>query len=353
MDLSYDDSKRRRTTLASPNLVDLPLTAIANYLPSTNRIILAISLTPSSSFSAVCWNNAKLSTASKAVLASKECWGLDFAEISEYAGDPSDEDLRALLLSIDAKNTLKTLNIGRCYKIVGHGLEPLRESTVLQCLSLPYRQVNGVENALSIDIVIPIIVSMINASTNPLDRLDLLRNLPKDWLYGQPRNESPLCEVLTNISQMLLGDEITCIRCEEPCDQVCFTCFEISCNICNYHSDFPRLPCGNCEKTFCDHCEKDMAECSNCESFYCPVCAQLDDVDAALGCSNNDCDNHLVEIDKLCFGCILEGHNEVNVAGFIPCRRCVAMHFPKLTARNRAQQAEIAQLRQQIDQLQL
>ena len=84
------------------------------------------------------------------------------------------------------------------------------------------------------------------------------------------------------------------------------------------------------------------------------MCAQLDDVDAALGCSNNDCDNHLVEIDKLCFGCILEGRNEVNVAGFIPCGRCVAMHFPKLTARNRAQQAEIAQLRQQIDdQLQL
>ena len=195
---------------------------------------------------------------------------------------------------------------------------------------------------------------MINAGTNPLDRLDLLRNLPKEWLYGQPRNESPLREVLTNINQMLLVDNITtCTRCEEPCDQVCFTCFEISCNICNNHSDFPRLPCGNCEKTFCDHCEKDMAECSNCQSNYCSVCAQLDDVDAALECSYNNCDNHLVEIGKMCFGCILEGHNAPDIAGFIPCGRCVAMHHPKIIARHQAQLAEIAQLRQQIDQLQL
>ena len=114
---SFDSRKRRRTTLISPNLVDLPLTAIADYLPSTNRLLLAISLT-APSFCDVDWADAKLSTASKAVLASKEYWELDFVEISKCAGYKSeygheseyylahimsDDGLRGLLWSIDAK----------------------------------------------------------------------------------------------------------------------------------------------------------------------------------------------------------------------------------------------------------
>ena len=104
----------------APNLVDLPLTAIADYLPSTNRLLLAVALT-APSFNEVSWNDAKLSTASKAVLASEEYWELDFTEIrkqggykSKYYANISDDVLRALLLSINAKNTLKTLHIGRC-----------------------------------------------------------------------------------------------------------------------------------------------------------------------------------------------------------------------------------------------
>ena len=258
---------------------------------------------------------------------------------SNLADKLSDEDLRALLLIIDAKNTLKTLRIGGCTQIVGHGLEPLRESTVLQCLSLP-RLGNGVENALSIDIVIPIVVNIIKG---PLDRLNelwwwierVLKNLPDGWLREQSQIEtSPLCEALTNISQMLHGEENALCSCGNP---------------------FIRASsCNNCGDTFCDNCEEDMAECRGCQSFYCSVCAQLDDIDAALECPNDGCDNKLLDIGKFCFGCILEGRNDaVNDAGFCPCGRCVAMHFPKVFVRQQTQQAEIAQLRQQIDQLQL
>jgi len=344
MDLSYDSSKRRRTTLVSPNLVDLPLTAIADYLPSTNRLLLAVALT-ASSLKDIGWNNAKLSTASKAVLASKEYWELDFAEIHEFAGDPSDEDLRALLLSIDAKNTLKTLRLEGCTQIVGHGLEPLRESTVLQCLSLPYRRVNGVESmhALSIDIVVPIVVSMINAGTNPLDRLDLLRNLSRGWLREQSRNESPLRGVLTNINQLLLNENVVC-SCGNPFIRACFTCFERTCSVNQPCDDRPYCDlCDNCGITLCESwdqycCGSDSIQCFVCESQFCSACAQLDTVDAACGCKYHGS-------EPTCFGCTLTRHE--------PCGDCLVLRLPQIIARNQAQLAEITQLHQQIDQLQM
>ena len=334
-DFDNSSNRGRKTLMMSPNLVDLPLTAVADYLTSTNRLLLAVALTtPSSSSGAVGWNNVKLSTASKAVLASKECWELDLAE-TNLVDMLSDDDLRTLLLSIDAKNTLKTLQIGGCTQIVGHGLEPLRGSTVLERLSLPDRLSNGVDNALSIDIVIPIIVSIINAGTNPLDRLDLLRNLSRGWLREQSRNETPIREVLTNINQLLLNENGVC-SCGNPFIRACFTCFERTCSVDQPCDDRPYCYlCDNCGITLCESCD-DSAGCNGgCQSNYCSVCAQLDDVDAALECEKDNC-------YPCCFAC---------ASSFAyHCEKCVQMHYPKVIARQRA---EIAQLRQQIDQLQL
>ena len=269
---SFDSSKRRRTTLASPNLVDLPLTAIADYLPSTNRILLAIALTASSSFSATGWNNAKLSTASKAVLASKECWELDFAEISEYAGDPSDEDLRALLLIIDAKNTLKTLRIGGCTQIVGHGLEPLRGSTILERLVL-----HG--NAKFAEPIVYSIINAIYSSDKVLDRLELLHDLQSYIREARDDTSSPFHEICTNIQQTLLANGL-CEYCTKPFAQ-CSTCPKQGCTNCG--NDFPPTSCNYCGETFCDDCD-DSAECNGRRSVFCSACAQLDTVDDARYC---------------------------------------------------------------------
>ena len=150
------------------------------------------------------WNNAKLSTASKAALASKEYWELDFAEIGKcggykskyYRANISDDELRALLLSINAKNTLKTLHIGRCYKIVGHGLEPLRGSTVLERLVL-----HG--NAKFAEPIVYSIINAIYSSDKVLDRLELLHDL--QWYIREARDDtsSPFHEICTNIQQTL------------------------------------------------------------------------------------------------------------------------------------------------------
>jgi len=335
MDLSFDDSKRRRTTLASPNLVDLPLTSIADYLPSTNRLLLAVALT-ASSLKDIGWNNAKLSTASKAVLASKEYWELDFAEIREFAGDPSDEDLRTLLLNIDAKNTLRTLRMEGCTRIVGRGLEPLRGSTVLQQLSLPHRFSNGVENALSIDIVIPIVFSMVNGRDNPLDHVQLLETLGDHSNKSEKaRTDQALRSELAKVDELLSS--------EGSDYRICSMCYSLVTFIDR---------CENCNLQFCEYCnghyasEEEFAICDTCNSRYCSVCAQLDDVDSAMGCDRWDryCSSCCCE-RKHCFGCI-EG--QLN-----PCGECFVLHRQRIIARHQAQLAEIAQLRQQIDQLQM
>ena len=318
--------------MAPLSLSDLPLTAVADYLPSTNRLLLAISLAPSSSFSEVGWSNAKLSTASKAVLASKEYWELDFAEISKCAGykskyyraNISDEDLRALLLSIDAKNTLKTLRLEGCTQIVGHSLEPLRGSIVLERLVL-----RG--NATFAEpIVYSSIINAIYSSDKVLDRLELLHDFQSYVREARDDTVSPFHDICTNIQQTLLANGLC--NCTKPFAQ-CSTCLKQGCTDCG--NDFPPTSCNNCGETFCDDCDYSH-ECKGCQSVFCSACAQLDTVDDARCCRYCS--------DYHCFGCI-EGQDS-------PCGECFVLHLPKSIARHQAQ-AEIARLRQQINQLQM
>ena len=119
-------------------LANEQLAIVASYLPSTSHASFAVAMsTPSSSgeLSGVFGDD------------------LDFTNIPEL----SDDVLSGVLVCIDAKNSLKTLSLGGCSQIVGHGLEPLRESTVLERLDLP-----RFGNGLSIDIIIPLIASMRN-----------------------------------------------------------------------------------------------------------------------------------------------------------------------------------------------
>ena len=123
---SAPDSKRRRTsdTIQLITITQLPLSAIADYLPTTSRGIFAVALSPADSFT-----TDDITDASKVlVLSNQSDWEkLDF---SDYP-DLTDNDLHQLLVLICAKNTLKILDINCCPKIIGHGLEPLRGSTVL------------------------------------------------------------------------------------------------------------------------------------------------------------------------------------------------------------------------------
>ena len=137
-------NKRRRhsvcTTSHFPQLLtDLPgslLPNVASFLPSISCISFAMSMVT---------NKQPLdgtpSTISIAIAnASSEKWeSLDFKDIQEgvYGGrNLTDDDIRWVLLCIDAQNKTKSLKFTNCNGITGSGLEPIRESVVLERIDL-------------------------------------------------------------------------------------------------------------------------------------------------------------------------------------------------------------------------
>jgi len=121
------------------NITDLPvgvLTNVASFLPNPSRALFAVSLTaPSSS-----WQNSRgdkqLSEMSQAIMIPSSQWKiLDFEEVeTSLAKKLNDDDLFAVLSCI--KQTVKRLKLTGCINIIGSGLTPLRESTVLRLLDL-------------------------------------------------------------------------------------------------------------------------------------------------------------------------------------------------------------------------
>ena len=230
------DNKRRRT--ASPidddgsalsiyTLHRENLRAIADYLPQTSRALFAVALT---SISEAFVHGQQPNEASKAVIASaNEGWEtLDFADVGDLAARLNDNDVHALLFVIDAKNKLKKLWLTGCNNIVGHGLEPLRQSVVLEHISTPL----------------------------PLDRMS------------------------TAVVTSILVDKRKCLIhcCDQPASMVCFQCLKGSCQDCNNDYE-PILSCSHCNLTFCE-CHMG-AECDSCNTFYCQDCTGNDEVGSA------------------------------------------------------------------------
>ncbi|KAL9181033.1 hypothetical protein ACHAXT_009838 [Thalassiosira profunda] len=93
------------------------------------------------------------------VLASGSEWStLDFGEVeASLACKISDQDLCRMLTTIDAVNNLKTLKLTGCTSVRGGGLAPLTGSTSLEVIDL----VAGRRHALSSDVVVPIICSIV------------------------------------------------------------------------------------------------------------------------------------------------------------------------------------------------
>ena len=189
-------SKRRKTSSPNNNdctlcLANMPhdhLTAIADYLPKSSRALFAVALTaPSKSFRLSNWKS-KLSEASKAIISStisgpfipvtdgigwedvrlkdyysKDDWEkLDFLDIKELANKLNDDDIGAVLVCIDATNNLKSLSL-EVVDIFGHGLEPLRESKVLEEIAFKMDT-----KQLSKSAVLPILESIIDTEGSSL-----------------------------------------------------------------------------------------------------------------------------------------------------------------------------------------
>jgi len=122
--------------------------------------------------------------------ASSEKWeSLDFKDVQEGiygAGSSSrsltDDDIRWVLLCIDAQNQTKSLKFTNCLGIMGSGLEPIRESVVLERIDISLVDdhedlyYNNSRASISAPVVLPILESILNTENNSLNMYNYQRS---------------------------------------------------------------------------------------------------------------------------------------------------------------------------------
>ena len=235
-------------------------------------------------------------------------------------------------------------------KFVGHGLEPLRGSVVLEEFDASniYFQTWGNRNqpSLSEAAVVPILESIIDSDGNNLRNV----SLPSKWCTEKSRNVPPLSEFYTKFNALMLSKEIKCVECSKLCEgnneNTCQVCCKRICEDCdNDHEDewgesdpFIRS-CDNCSKNLCESCGEHRV-CIGCDSVYCSLCANNDGVDAATYCESESCEN-----GSLCNGCrVPEEHDD--------CWGCKMLLYPKLFEENERFAGENGRLAEENAQLQ-
>ena len=255
-------------------LADLPhetLAKAAAYLPRPSASLFAAALTaPSSSWQSCNWAR-RPSPASEAITSAfslkEACKILDLADVDKHlAKKLSDGDLGALLACIDAKNHVKRLKLTGCWSVVGHGLEPLRGSTVLEQLDLSMvreheKPTVGPELSVCEQAVLPILRSVVDTPGNALRQLQL----PENWTDSTHINGA--LRAFLGRYKMLL--ESRPFNCAGP-DVMCVGCTDGSPWV-DGDTGLQGFTCYNCLRNFCAQCHEGSA-CGVCRKFYCAEC---------------------------------------------------------------------------------
>jgi len=263
---------------------------------------------------------------------------LDFEDIGDLAGRISDDDIVALLVCIDAKNNLKELQLTGCKNLIGYGLAPLRETSVLEHISLELPM-----ECLSLVVFTSILDSIIDTDGNSLREIKVSK-------IKLAKSNPPVGKFLRKFHKILLiGDK--CDHCQfcsneedrehvdddfevKTADMICFECFWCTCEDCNYDADEGRIKeCNNCGLTLCD--DHGGSTCYSCSDFHCSACADIVIVGAAKSC--DDCYSRY----SICTDCI----------DAINCERCLGLHCPTVVARSKKQEEEIDKLKGKNKQL--
>ena len=137
---------------------DFPDFLVASFLSQESRFLLAVAVTaPSTSWR--CGGGSRPKPSAKILVGASLCpdfvcdgaqrlgdeWkSFDFGNLqlatgkryAPFGGSLDNDDLRAVLLCIDAANNVESLKLTRCYNITGRGLEPLRGSKTLERIDL-------------------------------------------------------------------------------------------------------------------------------------------------------------------------------------------------------------------------
>ena len=310
---TIDGNKRPRIDGDSLHINDLPigfLVEVSTYLSKPSRAILAIALSASS----LSWkkevDGEKLPTISKAIIAASDWNTLDFVDIEDsLAYKLKDNDLRAVLTSINARQILKSLTLTNCINIIGHGLETLRESNVLQLLDLSlvgkhdcpgkvhydekgYPIRDQQRNLMSYDVVLPIIESIIASARCALK----YTIFPDMWHWHRGERATLFEDFARRYNERFERARLSCAKCsnsnvlstsldnvypwmDNRLNQynVCYDCLKPICKNCIDDEWFVKLRfCNACQKHFCLDCVK-VYECEQCTEGVCKGCMQTCD----------------------------------------------------------------------------
>lgn len=289
------------------DISDEVLAAVAKFLPKPSQALFAMAMTaPSPSWRESDWNRPPSTTSREIVLHPTEniqeqgqeqehgggILHLEFAEIeSSLAERLTDDDIGGMLVCIDGVNRLKSLKLTGCVSITGHGLKPLRGSTVIEQIDLSLVGKHECPNILtdpliSESAVLPILDSIIEIEGNSLKQLQLpkkFRSNPSQLLddfierYGNEHLEQfgdmcSKCNVddwgrLDNLGTSWVQDDRESLH----YGLQNYTCYECTGHFC---IESCILRCNSCEKDFCTDCIE-VAECANCPAKLCEGCGEL------------------------------------------------------------------------------
>ena len=319
------------------SLPDLPIGAlshVSSYLTLPSRALLAVALK-------IYRDNTDYSSA---ILGDQ--WDvLDFGDIEkELAAKLTDDDVRNILLSIDAINNLKTLRLTNLFDITGAGLEPLRRSTKIEKIDLSL--VGDHESCdlspappISCTDVLPILDSIIDIGGESSLKLLIF---PKEWRKERNTN-SEFHAFLDRYDDFLCNRAVACLKCHRNLveeytliafesneygtqSMTCYDCMKHYCHDCSEEDEGENVfcmsdVCWTCNRRYCSHCSREW-NCNCCDEWFCveckdtKQCAQCDKSVCLRCISNRGCRNNCCEGKIWCISCVQYGD------ALVPCDNC-------------------------------
>ena len=286
VDMATRSSKRIKIANTRPcyisGLPDSALVHVARYLAAPSRILFAIAI-----------SRGKLHQCNA---------NLDFSEIDKsLASRLTDDHIKTILVYINAKHKLKKLNLNGCINITGVGLEPLRDSVVLEVIDLslvgqyecpnirPVPQISEME-------VISILNSVVKADGSSLRYL----LLPKKF---RSNPSSTLNSFFAEYNELLESRDAKCSARDgnNVCNQSIVTTGRVATKwimtsrtkkYIEYYGT-QSFTCSKCTNNICDHCNDPrdgnhsfIEHCQTCERDYCLDCSGML---MCVGCNNYEC----------------------------------------------------------------
>ncbi|KAL7538368.1 hypothetical protein ACHAXR_008511 [Thalassiosira sp. AJA248-18] len=414
--ISHGREKRRRTASASASINDLTddnFGAIADFLPKTSRALLAVALTAPASSWRERGQQGEPNDASRAIISSvkpsapslslidglyketeeliwkgqprprlRGCYHwyestfkdgieqqigeyyegqweiLDFVDVEKsLASRLTDNDIWAILVCIDANDNLERLNLTHCFSVVGHGLEPLRSSEVLEKIDLGltrnFEDPGTVfdDGKLSEEAVFDVINDILGVDGNKLWRMQVPRKWYKSNNWGS--TSKGLDQLLERRNYLLMRQSMCCyfgLACYEPKDYIPYINESDDqvdrCIDCN-ESKFQLDTCDFCDRFFCSGECKSTGEDNQWACFVCGIkscheCVAYSEVPVLY------CETCNVEY---CGKCRLQSCRD----GDNGCVECKGLVFDELFDAQKeeidAQKEEIERLRQEVEEL--